>query len=156
MEEVISRFPHLGVHIFESLKSKDLKKCKIVCKPWNYFIDNQKFPWIRIVKKYSRISNVNNSSKLCQKIMSKTKLEVLKKLAKSIEISQKNDYSIARDKDKKTLLHFVVDFLKGMYKMLVLEICVWLCTGHLSTGDGLGNCPPPPPPFLMNFDQNFS
>ena len=135
MEEVISRFPHLGVCIFESLKNEDLIKCKIVCKPWNCFIDNQKFPWIRIVKKYSRISNVNNSSKLCQKIMSKTKLEVLKKLAKSIEISQKNDYSIARDKDKKTLLHFVVDFLKGMYKMLVLKICVWLSIGHLSTGD---------------------
>ena len=124
MEEVISRFPHLGVHIFESLKNEDLKKCKKVCKPWNYFIDNQKFPWIRIVKKYSRISNVNNSSKLCQKIMSKTKLEVLKKLGKSIEISQKNDYSIARDKDKKTLLHFVVDFLKGMYSKSALIMCI--------------------------------
>ena len=46
MEEILSRFPHIGENIFNELNSKDFCMSKEVNRSWNYFIKNQ-----RILKK---------------------------------------------------------------------------------------------------------
>ena len=46
MEEIISRFPHMGEDIFKELNSKDFCKSTEVSRSWNYFIRNQ-----RVLKK---------------------------------------------------------------------------------------------------------
>ena len=57
MEKVFLRFGHLGEEIFNSLDDKTLTDCSKVGKNWNSFIKNKKFFWIRIIKKYDKISN---------------------------------------------------------------------------------------------------
>ena len=54
MEEIITRFPHLGEQIFDQLKGKDLQKCREVEESWKIFIDSQKSQWIRVIKKHLR------------------------------------------------------------------------------------------------------
>jgi hypothetical protein len=52
MEEVLLRFPHIGDQVFKKLDNEDLTKCRKISPSWNEFIDNQKLPWIRLMKKY--------------------------------------------------------------------------------------------------------
>ena len=42
MEEILSRFPHLGEGIFKELNGKDFCKSMEVKRSWNYFIRNQR------------------------------------------------------------------------------------------------------------------
>ena len=52
MEEVLSRFQHIGEEIFESLDEESLEICKNVCRTWKNFIadPNRKFMWIQIIR----------------------------------------------------------------------------------------------------------
>ena len=50
MEEVLSKFGHLGRNIFEKLDDLTLLKCKEVTRPWNLFIDIKKIAVLRVVK----------------------------------------------------------------------------------------------------------
>ena len=52
MEEVLVRFPHIGDQVFKQLDNEDLIKCRKISPSWNEFINNQKLPWIRMIKKY--------------------------------------------------------------------------------------------------------
>ena len=54
---MLTRFPHVGEKIFGSLDTQSLKKCKHISRLWYNFIDGQKFPWIKIVKKVVKESN---------------------------------------------------------------------------------------------------
>ena len=42
MEEVLSRFPHIGEAFFKKLNGKDFFKSMAVTRSWNYFIRNQR------------------------------------------------------------------------------------------------------------------
>ena len=53
MEDVLKRFPHIGVQIFEKLNDKSLVRSILVAKSWKNFIDENQFPWNRIQKKYT-------------------------------------------------------------------------------------------------------
>jgi hypothetical protein len=52
MEEIIIRFPHLCEQIFDQLNGNDLQRCREIEESWKIFIDRQKFPWIRAIKKH--------------------------------------------------------------------------------------------------------
>ena len=49
MENIISRFPHLGAQIFQELNDQDLIKCLKPSRSWKKFIEDEKFYWIRII-----------------------------------------------------------------------------------------------------------
>ena len=49
MENLILRFSHLVIQIFEKLDNKSLTKCREVRKSWQKFIDENNIVWIRIV-----------------------------------------------------------------------------------------------------------
>ena len=55
VEEIILRFPHLGESIFEQLDNESLAKSREVCDFWKIFIDDQKLPWIRMIKSYIKL-----------------------------------------------------------------------------------------------------
>ena len=52
MDNALLRFPHLGESIFEELDNESLAKSREVCDFWKIFIDDQKLPWIRMIKSY--------------------------------------------------------------------------------------------------------
>ena len=54
IDTVLSRFPSVAQDIFKELDNKSVIKCRKVSVPWQNFIDNQKFIWIRRLRKYSR------------------------------------------------------------------------------------------------------
>ena len=54
MEEVLSRFHHIGEEIFDLLDEESFLKCKNICKTWEKLIcdPNKKLIWIRVIKWY--------------------------------------------------------------------------------------------------------
>ena len=50
MEEVLSRFGHLGQNVFEKLDDLTLLKCKEVTRTWKTFIDVEKIAVLRVVE----------------------------------------------------------------------------------------------------------
>ena len=54
IDTMVSRFPRIAQDILKELDNKSLIKCRKVSVPWQNFIDNQKFIWIRRLQKYSR------------------------------------------------------------------------------------------------------
>ena len=57
--DMLRRFPHIGEQIFDSLDNPSLLKCKEVSRSWHDFIDEQRFPWVRMIQKYVKESNKN-------------------------------------------------------------------------------------------------
>ena len=76
MEEILLRFPHIGDQVFKQLDNEDLTKCRKISPSWNEFIDNQKLPWIRMMKKY-----------LCELEFNKKILEEWQKFIKSYNVT---------------------------------------------------------------------
>ena len=63
IEDMISRFPHLAEYIFKQLDTKNLKSCLNVSKQWCNFIQNERFPWKRMIQTvYNELTDENNSS----------------------------------------------------------------------------------------------
>ena len=111
MEEVILRFPYLGEKIFDSLSNKNLQKSKKVARSWQRFVNNQKFPWIRIIINYLEISNKNiiyaANSKLLKNVFKTTRLDVIRKFAENIHKEYKDFPKIQKNQ---TLMHFITNY----------------------------------------------
>ena len=50
MKDLILRFPHLMEQILQKLDNKSLVKSRKVAEIWQEFVDETKYPWVRIVK----------------------------------------------------------------------------------------------------------
>jgi ankyrin repeat protein len=105
MEEVLSRFPHLGVKIFVQLIDKDLQNCQKVSTSWNTFINNQRFSSIRIIKNHIKKvnKNYNASPKKWQHMFQGIETETVKKFA--LEITK---YPFSHMNS--TLMHLVLEY----------------------------------------------
>ena len=55
MEDILSRFLHIGDKIFEKLDSESLAKCRTVSKSWKIFISNGKILPISIMNAHTNI-----------------------------------------------------------------------------------------------------
>ena len=84
MENLCKRFPHLAESIFDQVDDKSLNKSKEISGEVLEFLDNGKFFWIRIIKKYQR--RLNDFPKLWKQVFDKTPVEKVKQIA--IAISQ--------------------------------------------------------------------
>ena len=87
MNEVLTRFPHVGEQIFANLDDQNLTKCREVCDPWMTFLDSEKFIWTRII--LSHIEETNNWN--WQKFISTTSTPMLCKIAKRIRLFYKSE-----------------------------------------------------------------
>ena len=79
MEEIFSRFPHLGGAIMDELDNTALTDCRLVDRIWRSFIDNQKLPWMRIIFEWTEHYNQE-----WQEVSRKLNVEMLKILAKTV------------------------------------------------------------------------
>ena len=81
-----SQKDNIGRDIFDSLNNKSLNRCKKSSRLWREFIDDQKFTWIRMIKKYVRLSNKSfpKSQELWRKMFCKTRLVCIQELAEEI------------------------------------------------------------------------
>ena len=50
MKEFIVKFPHLMIQILKKTNNEGLTKSKKVTRTWQKFIDEENYPWLRIVK----------------------------------------------------------------------------------------------------------
>ena len=58
IEDQFLRFPHISEAIFNQLDDVTLADCRKINKIWLNFIDNQRFLWIRLIKK--KIGHISN------------------------------------------------------------------------------------------------
>ena len=93
MEEIILRFPNIGRDIFDSLNNESLQRCRKSSRLWHEFIDQQKFTWIRIIKKHVSLSSKSfpKSQELWRKMFCKTRFECIRNLAEEIHSNHYED-----------------------------------------------------------------
>ena len=79
MEEVISRFTHIAVKIFEELDNHHFIQCKVISPSWKNFIEENKFSYIRIIT-----TSTKCSKKAVKKTFPKANLEETMRLASDV------------------------------------------------------------------------
>ena len=113
IEDQFLRFPHLSESIFNQLDDVTLADCRKVNRIWLNFIDNERFLWIRVIKKkISSLLNVpgplsrkqTRVSKFQERwknVFNKTPLMIIKDLAFSVKNFRQEVYG------GETPLHFI-------------------------------------------------
>jgi ankyrin repeat protein len=79
MENLCKRFPHLAGAIFDQVDEPSLNICKEISGDVLEFLDNERFFWIRMIKKYQR--RLKDFPKLWKPVVDKTSVEKLKEIA---------------------------------------------------------------------------
>ena len=90
IEEILTRFPHIGEQIFANLNDQNLTKCREVCDSWRTFLDGEKLIWTRIIMSYIEDTNSWN----WKKFLSTTSTPMLCKIARRIEVFYKCELNI--------------------------------------------------------------
>ena len=83
MDEILIRFPVVGQTIFKQLDDKNLAKSREVSKVGHDFLDNDSLLWRRRIQKYFK--NQTEFSKDWKLVTNKTPIDILKKLAITVE-----------------------------------------------------------------------
>ena len=82
MDRIQQRFPTLAENILNNLEDKNLLKYKDSSKCNYHFLKNEKFYWVRILKKYHKYFEANEKS--WKKAIYKTPTEVVQNLALAV------------------------------------------------------------------------
>ena len=85
IEEMLTRFPHIGEQIFANLNDQNITKCREVCDPWMTFLDSERLIWTRVI--LSHIEETNSWN--WKKFLSTTTTPMLCKIARRIEVFYK-------------------------------------------------------------------
>ena len=83
MEEVLIRFPVVGLKIFKQLDDKGLMKCRKVGKTWRVFLDDDSIFWRRRIQKYAK--NQTEFQKDWNLVTTKISVEILKEFTLAVE-----------------------------------------------------------------------
>ena len=51
MEAMMLKYPKIGQKIFRQWNTRNLTQCRRVSNSWRTFIENQRYTWIREIKK---------------------------------------------------------------------------------------------------------
>ena len=81
MENICQRFPHLRKVVLNNLDNQSLITCKGAIRDVSEFLENERFFWIRILKRYQR--HFNEFKESWKVLINKTSLEMVKHLALS-------------------------------------------------------------------------
>ena len=84
MEAICKRFPHLAQRIFDQVDDQSLNNCKEISQEVLEYLENERFFWIRIIKKYK--GKLKDFPKLWKPVIDKTPTEIVKKIG--IAVSQ--------------------------------------------------------------------
>ena len=83
LNNVLKRFPHLGVEILNNLDNRNLTKCKEVSRSQCEFLEEEKLLWTRMIKKY--YLNHLEFKEDWNLVMNKVTVEIVKELALAVE-----------------------------------------------------------------------
>ena len=119
--DMLTRLPHIGEKIFDSLDNPSLLRCKEVSKTWYDFIDDQKFPWVRMIKTYVKESNKTYTEcpKHWHSLFRRTNTEHVRKFASEIRKDVAMNIrllctSLSHEGKGLTPLHFAVMFSQSI------------------------------------------
>jgi hypothetical protein len=84
METICKRFPHLAERIFDQVDNQSLNNCKEISGEVLEYLENERFFWIRIIKKYQE--RLKDFPKLWKPVIDKTPTEIVKEIG--IAVSQ--------------------------------------------------------------------
>ena len=87
VEELLTRFPHIGEQIFANLDDQNLTKCREVCDSWMMFLEVEKLIWKRII--LSHIEETNSWN--WKKFLSTTSTPKLCKISRKIRFFYKSE-----------------------------------------------------------------
>ena len=79
MENFCKRFPHLAKGVFDQVDEQSLNICKEISGDVLEYLDNERFFWIRMIKKYQR--RLKDFPKLWKLVIDKTPVEKVKQIA---------------------------------------------------------------------------
>ena len=115
--DMLRRMPHIGEQIFDSLDNQSLLKCKEVSRLWYDFIDEQKFPWVRIFQTHVKESNKNYTEcpQHWRKLFKKSSVDQVKdftnKIHDSILHSRKHGFTFSCHEGREFApMHFAAQF----------------------------------------------
>ena len=84
MENLCTRFPHLAGRIFDQVDDESLNNCKEISREVLEFLDNERFFWIRIIKKPRGVNmkiRLKDFPKSWKPVIEKTPVEKVKQIA---------------------------------------------------------------------------
>ena len=61
MDNIFLRFPHVSEKIFDQLDNPSLALCKMVSRPWNNYLNDQKFLYERIMTEMAKYKPIGGS-----------------------------------------------------------------------------------------------
>ena len=111
MDTMLSKCPFVAQDIFKELDNKSLIKCREVSVPWQNFIDNEKFIWIRRMHKYNE--SMKEFYEQWKLVIKRTKTNLVKELSTVVVQFFEND--MARRKMQYAPLHVAAD--KGLLEL---------------------------------------
>ena len=79
MENLCKRFPHLAAQVFDQVDDQSLNNCKEMNRGVLEHLDNERFFWIRIIKKYQK--RLKDFPKLWKPVIDKIPVETVKQIA---------------------------------------------------------------------------
>ena len=96
MEDLCRKFPAVAQNVFAKLDDKSLTDCKVVGKVLDDFLNNERFFWIRIIKKYFEHPQSKFSLEW-KKAISRTPKTILKQIATAIHQFPTRYYYCSKD-----------------------------------------------------------
>ena len=90
MEDLCRRFPLVAQNVFANLDDKSLTDCKVVSKVSYYVLNNERFFWIRIIKRY--FPNQSQFYEEWKTAISRTPTAILKQIATAVDQICKKEY----------------------------------------------------------------
>ena len=84
METICKRFPHLAERIFDQVDDQSLDKCKEISEEVLEYLENERFFWIRTIKKYQ--SKLKDFPESWKPVIDRTPTEIVKEIG--IAVSQ--------------------------------------------------------------------
>ena len=118
MDNVLSRFPHLGEQIFKELKDESLSNCHQLTRACRLFLEDQKFFWIRVIKKLLDDPRFIKSDRdiMINKVLLKFNSDSIRNIGNTIREFCTVNLSISRGQ---ALLHFAamcgeIDIVKNL------------------------------------------
>ena len=82
MENLCKRFPHLAAQVFDQVDDQSLNNCKEINRRVLEHLDNERFFWIRIIKKYQ--ARLKDFPKFWKPVIFKIPVEKVKQIAIAI------------------------------------------------------------------------
>ena len=79
MENLCKRFPHLAAQVFDQVDDQSLNNCKEINRGVLEHLDNERFFWIKIIKKYEQ--KLKDFPRLWKPVIDKTPVETVKQIA---------------------------------------------------------------------------